>query len=330
MLIKKPELILPSEITDERAFRERRSLLRAAVIAAGAGLAGCSTESDAQANAAAPAPTPAKGQELVSLASSPFSSKEAMTSFHDATHYNNYYEFGTDKDDPAANAQDFKARPWKVQIDGECEAPGELDLDSLIKPHAMEERIYRLRCVEGWSMVIPWVGFGLADLLKRFKPTSKAKYVAFQTLGDVKQMPGQRYQVLNWPYREGLRIDEAMNPLSMIAVGMYGRWLPNQNGAPLRLVVPWKYGFKSIKAIVRISFSERQPRTSWNESAPSEYGFYSNVNPEVSHPRWSQASERRIAAGASLFNSRIKTLPYNGYGEQVASMYAGMDLAKNF
>jgi len=326
MLIKNPESVLPSEITDERTFHERRRLMRAALIAAGAGLAGCSSETGAETNSA----TPAKARELVTLKTSPFSTSEAMTSFHDATHYNNYYEFGTGKDDPVANAQDFKARPWQVQIDGECEAPGTLDLDSLIQPHAMEERIYRLRCVEGWSMVIPWVGFGLGDLLKRFKPTSKARYVAFQTLRDVKQMPGQRYRVLDWPYREGLRIDEAMNPLSLLAVGMYGRWLPNQNGAPLRLVVPWKYGFKSIKAIVRISFSERQPATSWNQSAPSEYGFYSNVNPDVSHPRWSQATERRIASGASLFNSRIKTLPFNGYGEQVASLYTGMDLAKNF
>jgi len=325
MLIKTSVPILPSEITDEALFHGRRRLMRAAALAAGAGLVGCTSETEA-----VPAAEPPPAREIKVLKSSPYSSEEALTSFHDVTHYNNYYEFGTDKADPAENAQDFQPRPWTVQVDGECEAPGKLDLDALLKPHALEERIYRLRCVEGWSMVIPWVGFGLGDLLKRFKPTSKAKYVAFETLGDVKRMPGQRYQVLNWPYREGLRIDEAMHPLSLMAVGVYGRWLPNQNGAPLRLVVPWKYGFKSSKAIVRISFTEKQPRTSWNESAPNEYGFYSNVNPDVSHPRWSQATERRIASGVSLFNSRIKTLPFNGYGEHVASLYTGMDLAKSF
>jgi methionine sulfoxide reductase catalytic subunit len=322
----RPPAIAPSEITDERVFLERRLWIRNAMLVAGAGLTGCTSDNEAEAAASTDAPP----RELKNLKASNYSTKNPLTSFHDVTHYNNYYEFGTDKADPAANAQEFKPRPWSVQVDGECEAPGMLDLDALIAPHALEERIYRLRCVEGWSMVIPWAGFPLGDLLKRFKPTSKAKYVAFETLGDAKRMPGLRYQVLDWPYREGLRIDEAMHPLSLMAVGVYGRWLPNQNGAPLRLVVPWKYGFKSIKAIVRISFTEKQPRTSWNDATPGEYGFYSNVNPAVSHPRWSQASERRIATGVSLFNSRIETLPFNGYADHVASLYAGMDLKKYF
>ena len=327
MLIKKSAAISASEITDERAFHGRRQLMQTALLAAGAGLVGCGKNSDAQVSAAVqPAPAP----EIKGIKTTAYSTKEALTSFQDVTHYNNYYEFGTDKADPAVYAQSFDPRPWSVTIDGACEAPGVLDLDALIKPHPLEERIYRLRCVEGWSMVIPWVGFGLGDMLKRFKPTASAKYVAFETLNDAKRMPGQHQSVLNWPYREGLRIDEAMHPLAMMAVGVYGRWLPNQNGAPLRLVVPWKYGFKSIKAIVRISFTDQQPGTSWNESQPSEYGFYSNVNPAVSHPRWSQASERRIATGVSLFNARIKTLPFNGYAEQVAGLYSGMDLAKNF
>ncbi len=329
MPIFRPPAITPSEITDEGIFLERRRWIRNAMLAAGAGLTGCTNDTEAE-TAAAAASTDAPAREIKNLKPSNYSTKDALTSFHDVTHYNNYYEFGTDKADPAANAQNFKPRPWSVQIDGECEAPGALDLDALIAPHPLEERIYRLRCVEGWSMVIPWVGFPLGDLLKRFKPTSKAKYIAFQTLGDAKRMPGLRDQVLDWPYREGLRIDEAMHPLTLMAVGVYGRWLPNQNGAPLRLVVPWKYGFKSIKAIVGISFTEKQPRTSWNEATPNEYGFYSNVNPEVSHPRWSQASERRIASGVSLFNSRIKTLPFNGYASHVAPLYNGMDLAKYF
>ena len=220
------------------------------------------------------------------------------------------------------------ARPWTLSIEGECSAPGRIDLDDLIRPKDLEERIYRLRCVEGWSMVIPWVGVPLRDVLARFRPTSKAKFVAFESLHDRTRMPGQRQHILDWPYREGLRIDEAMHPLCLLAVGVYGRSLPNQNGAPLRLVVPWKYGYKSAKAIVRIRFTERQPATSWNVYAPSEYGFYSNVNPAVSHPRWSQASERRIASDRNLLNARIATLPFNGYAEQVAALYTGMDLSR--
>ena len=235
---------------------------------------------------------------------------------------------GTDKSDPAKNARNFRTRPWQVTVDGEAEVTGSYHLDDLLAPHALEERIYRLRCVEAWSMVIPWIGFPLGDLVKRFKPTSRAKYVEFTTLHDPKQMPGQRFPVLDWPYVEGLRMDEAMHPLSILAVGLYGQVLPNQNGAPLRLVVPWKYGFKSIKSIVRIRFTEKQPRTSWAISAPREYGFYANVNPAVDHPRWSQKRERRIGAG-SLWDRR-PTLPFNGYAEQVAGLYRGMDLAKFF
>ena len=265
------------------------------------------------------------GPRLPNVTPGPFGTDEPPTSFGDASTYNNFYELGTGKGDPVRNADALVTDPWKVTIDGEVAKPGTLDLDELLRPHPLEERIYRLRCVEAWSMVIPWVGFPLGDLLKRFEPTSKAKYVAFETLLDPENLPGQRRRVLDWPYREGLRIDEAVHPLTLLAVGMYGSVLPNQNGAPLRLVVPWKYGFKSIKSIVRIRLTERQPPTSWNLSAPSEYGFYSNVNPEVDHPRWSQARERRIGE----FRKR-KTLPFNGYAEQVASLYSGMDLRKNY
>ncbi|MGD9583958.1 MAG: protein-methionine-sulfoxide reductase catalytic subunit MsrP [Lysobacterales bacterium] len=314
-----------SEITDERRFLGRRDLLRGALALAGAGLIGCGRDS-ASAEPLAAAPEPA----TIDPPPKPWpgSSKEALTTFEDASHYNNYYEFGTGKADPARHAQQFVARPWTLSVDGECAAPGQIDIDDLARPALLEERIYRLRCVEGWSMVIPWIGVPLAGVLARFQPTSKARYVAFESLDDPKRMPGQRSNVLDWPYREGLRIDEAMHPLTLLAVGMYGRWLPNQNGAPLRLVVPWKYGYKSSKAIVRIRFTEKQPPTSWNAYAPGEYGFYSNVNPAVSHPRWSQASERRIASDRSLLNARIATLPFNGYADQVAALYTGMDLSR--
>lgn len=244
------------------------------------------------------------------------------TSFEAASTYNNYYEFGTDKADPARTAPGrLKTRPWSVVVEGECARPGTIAFEELVKPHRLEERVYRMRCVEGWSMVIPWVGVPLGELLKRFEPTSKARFVEFVSLADRDQMPGLRVPILNWPYTEGLRMDEAMHPLTILAVGMYGQELPAQNGAPLRLVVPWKYGFKSIKSIVRIRFSETRPATAWNDYAPREYGFYSNVNPEVDHPRWSQATERRIGE----FRRR-PTLPFNGYAEQVAGLYAGMDL----
>lgn len=250
---------------------------------------------------------------------------EALTSEKDATTYNNFYEFGTGKTDPLQNSQNFNTDDWKITVSGECEKPGEYALEDLVKPFDIEERIYRLRCVEAWSMVIPWLGVPMASILKSLQPTSKAKYVAFKTLLDPEQMPGQKRSVLQWPYEEGLRIDEAMNPLTLFAVGMYGKTMPNQNGAPVRLVVPWKYGFKSIKSIVSIEFTEQQPQTSWNISGPNEYGFYSNVNPEVNHPRWSQKRERRIG---EIFKQ--KTRMFNGYEAEVAHLYKGMDLRKHF
>lgn len=256
---------------------------------------------------------------------------EAITPFRDATHYNNFYEFGPDKGDPADNAGSLPTEPWRLVIDGEVDEPGQYALEDFVKPYRLEERIYRLRCVEAWSMVIPWLGFPLADILKRVQPTSKARYVRFETLRDPEHMPGQRsgFALIDWPYVEGLRLDEAMNPLTLMAVGMYGRELPNQNGAPLRLVVPWKYGFKSIKSIVRMSLVAEQPRTTWQGLAPDEYGFYANVNPQVDHPRWTQARERRLPSG--LFSPNVRdTLMFNGYAEQVSGLYAGLDLRKYY
>ena len=256
---------------------------------------------------------------------SDFSTTEELTPIEAVTGYNNFYELGFDKGDPKRNAQHLKVKPWNVQVSGECEKTGEFALEDFISPAKLEERIYRLRCVEAWSMVVPWVGVELGPILKRFKPTSKAKFIEFRTILDPENLPGQKRDVLEWPYREGLRIDEAMHPLTILAVGLYGKELPNQNGAPLRLVVPWKYGFKSIKSIVSINFLEEQPATSWNIAGPREYGFYSNVNPDVDHPRWSQKRERRI--GEFL---KRETLPFNGYADEVASLYSGMDLKKNF
>jgi len=252
---------------------------------------------------------------------------EKPTSYADVVSYNNFYEFGTDKSDPARHAGSLKTQPWTVVVEGEIKKPGTWDLDALLKLSTMEERIYRMRCVEGWSMVIPWVGYSLAELIRRVEPTGNAKYLQFVTLADKSQMPGLRSPVLEWPYVEGLRLDEAMQPLAMLAFGLYGEVLPNQNGAPLRLVVPWKYGFKSGKSIVRIRFVEKQPKTSWESAAASEYGFYSNVNPKVDHPRWSQATERRIGEDGLLSRKR-PTLMFNGYEAQVGQLYAGMDLAK--
>ncbi len=306
---------IPSrEITPENLYLRRRELIKGgAAIAAGTalGLSGC----EARAQTGAALTIAKKGQYKVD---------EGQTPFKDITTYNNYYEFGTSKGEPAENAHRLKTRPWTIKFDGEIGKPQTMDIDSLIKLFPLEERVYRMRCVEAWSMVIPWAGFPLGPLLKRLEPTSKAKYVAFETLNAPDQMPGQKYPSLPWPYVEGLRIDEAMHPLTLFAVGLYGRVMPNQNGAPVRLVVPWKYGFKGIKSIVRVSLVETQPPTSWNRQGPNEYGFYSNVNPAVDHPRWSQSSERRIGE----FRKR-KTLPFNGYPE-VASLYAGMDLKKNF
>jgi len=255
---------------------------------------------------------------------------EQPTAYADVTSYNNYYEFGTDKSDPARTAGSLKPRPWTVMVDGEVRQPRRFDLDELLKLAPMEERLYRLRCVEGWSMVIPWVGWSLAELLKKVEPTGNAKFVEFTTLSDKSQMPGLRSGVLDWPYREGLRLDEAMHPLTLLAFGLYGEVLPNQNGAPLRLVVPWKYGFKSAKSIVRIRLVEKQPLSSWEQAAPQEYGFYSNVNPQVDHPRWSQASERRIGEPQGLFAKKRPTLMFNGYEAQVGQLYAGLDLRKHY
>jgi len=268
------------------------------------------------------------GTTLTYLRNTQYSVTEAPNSFKDISTYNNYYEFGTDKSDPAENSQNFHTQPWSVTVSGECEVKGTYSFEDIVRPHPLEERIYRMRCVEAWSMIVPWVGFPLADLLKRFKPTSKAKHVEFATLLDPKQMPGERGSVLEWPYTEGLRIDEAMHPLTLMTVGLYGKVLPNQNGAPMRLVVPWKYGFKGIKAINNIKFVERMPQTTWAKSAPREYGYYANVNPAVDHPRWSQATERHI--GGSLFDQRRPTLPFNGYGAEVAGLYTGMNLKANF
>ncbi len=317
MLIKRPPDVRASEITDRKVYLRRRELIGAAAAGAAALALGPSI---ARAIARPEKPT---SPALEGVVEGPFSTDEELTRYKDITRYNNFYEFGTGKRDPEMYSGKFKPRPWTLRVDGECAKPGEIDLDDLIAPHRLEERIYRLRCVEAWSMVVPWVGIPLGDMLKRFEPTSKAKYVAFRTIFRPAEMPGQNRRYIEWPYVEGLRIDEAMNPLTLMAVGLYGEVLPNQNGAPMRLVVPWKYGFKSIKSIVAISFTETEPPTSWNIQAPGEYGFYANVNPEVDHPRWSQRRERRIG---EVF--KRNTLMFNGYGDQVADMYAGMNLRK--
>jgi sulfoxide reductase catalytic subunit YedY len=273
------------------------------------------------------AKTPIAKEKLAAKFNEQYSTKETATSYEEATTYNNFYEFGMDKDDPAKYAERLQTRPWAISIEGLVKKPLTLDIDTLLKLAPMEERIYRMRCVEGWSMVIPWNGYALSHLINKAEPLGSAKYMEFITLADPKQMPGLRRPVLDWPYREGLRMDEAMNPLTLLTLGLYGEILPKQNGAPVRLVVPWKYGFKSAKSLVTIRFTEKQPLTSWSMSAPREYGFYSNVNPSVSHPRWSQATERRID-GRGIFAPKIKTEPFNGYGEYVAKLYAGMDLKK--
>ena len=311
MLIRPAQQLRSSEITEERLYVGRRAFLAGL---AGSGLLLTLGERNALAQSVA-----REGAALLSGAD------DKLTPYESVTTYNNYYEFGTGKDEPAVRAVNFKPRPWKVKIEGEIGKPGDYDFDDLVKPYKQEERVYRHRCVEGWSMVIPWLGFPIRDLIAKVQPTSRAKYVEFTTLLDTAQMPGQRRGVLPWPYVEALRLDEAMHPLAILATGLYGKALPNQNGAPIRLVVPWKYGFKGGKAIVRIRFTEAQPRTTWNEVAGDEYGFYGNVNPAVDHPRWSQARERRIG---ELY--KRPTLPFNGYADQVAKLYAGMDLAKNF
>jgi len=320
MLIKKAEDVRSSEITPKNLYLNRRKFL------AGIGMTGTAAAVGLGAREIlSPGTTVLAGNKIDGIKKSPFSTTETVTPYKDVTHYNNYYEFSTEKDEPAELAKNFKTRPWKVKIEGLVDKKQELDVDTIIKMAPPEERIYRHRCVEGWSIVVPWVGFSLSELIKKVNPTSKAKFVEFTTLMDLRQMPGQQRPVLEWPYVEGLRMDEAMNPLTLLTFGMYGEELPNQDGAPIRIVVPWKYGFKCAKAIVKIRFTEKQPMNTWNLSAPNEYGFYANVNPTVDHPRWSQAKERRL--GEFL---KRPTLMFNGYGDQVASMYSGMDLRKNF
>ncbi|OYW38027.1 MAG: mononuclear molybdenum enzyme YedY [Hydrogenophilales bacterium 12-61-10] len=308
----KPSEIFPSEITPPEIYRERRRFMQGiGALAAGTALG---TMDEAHA-----------GIKLDGVRASVYKLDEARTPYKDITTYNNFYEFGTGKGDPAKNAGSLRTRPWTLAIEGEVRKPKTWDIDALLKLAPLEERVYRMRCVEGWSMVIPWVGFSLAELLRRAEPTGKARYVEFVSLNDPKQMPGQRSRVLDWPYVEGLRLDEAMHPLTLMAMGLYGEVLPNQNGAPIRLVVPWKYGFKSAKSIVKIRLVEKQPVSSWTRANPEEYGFYSNVNPQVDHPRWSQAKERRIGE----FFKR-DTLMFNGYASQVAGLYRGMDLKKYY
>ncbi len=314
MLIKRAPEICSSEITPESVYRSRREFLRTAATGAVGAFAGASLLEDALSAQAALAHVKKSGYTVPG---------EAINSFNDITTYNNFYEFGTQKSDPARYAGSMTVKPWTVKVDGLVARPADYALEDFIKPHQLEERVYRLRCVEGWSMVIPWVGIPLADVITRVQPDGKAKYVEFTTLLRPGEMRGLRSGGLDWPYTEGLRLDEATHPLAFLAVGLYGKELLNQNGAPIRLVVPWKYGFKSIKSIVRMRLTEAQPKTAWNTATPNEYGFYSNVNPMVDHPRWSQASERRIG---ELF--RRKTLMFNGYADQVASLYAGMDLKK--
>jgi methionine sulfoxide reductase catalytic subunit len=303
-----------NDITDERLFKQRRTLIKGAAAIGTGSILGM-----------LPSIVSATTSKIDNFKNGMITLNDDQTPLKDAASYTNFYELGSGKREPKKNAAQLKTEPWSVLVDGEVGKPGRVPLETILAPHALEERVYRLRCVEAWSMVIPWIGFPLADLLKRFEPTANAKYVAFETIYDPKNLEGQKRDIIQWPYREGLRMDEAMHPLSIIAVGMYGRTLPNQNGAPLRLVIPWKYGFKSIKSIVRISLTAEKPVTSWNQKANDEYGFYANVNPKVDHPRWDQSRERRI--GDFL---RRDTLMFNGYAEHVAQLYSGMDLVKNF
>ncbi len=320
MLIKKAADISSSEITPKSVYMNRRTLLAGAAVAGAAVATGVGLR-----EMVSPGTVAHAGNKIDGIKKSGLSTTETVTPFKDVSNYNNYYEFSTDKYQPAGLAKNFRIRPWKVTIDGLVQKKQVLDVDAIIKMAAPEERIYRHRCVEGWSIVVPWIGFSLSELIKRADPLGKAKFVEFTTLEDPSQMPGQRGSVLQWPYLEGLRLDEAMHPLTLLCFGMFGEELPNQDGAPLRIVVPWKYGFKSAKAIVRVRFTDTQPTNTWHLSAPTEYGFYSNVNPNVDHPRWSQKTERRL--GEFL---KRPTLMFNGYGDQVASLYSGMDLKKEF
>jgi sulfoxide reductase catalytic subunit YedY len=341
MLIRKKSDISPSEITPKAVFDDRREFIQKAGVGLLAGSAALlspvlqaatigSTEDSsrlAKTNAASLG-NPKSHNKITGYKKTAYGAGEKLTPYDDITSYNNYYEFGTSKADPAIQARIFKPTPWTVSIEGEVKKNKIISIEDLLKLAPLEERIYRMRCVEGWSMVIPWVGFPLAQLIKWAEPNANAKYVEFISMADRQSMPGTTIPILDWPYNEGLRMDEAMNPLTLMAVGLYGEQLPNQNGAPIRLVVPWKYGFKGAKAIVKIRFTEKMPQTSWMKAGPNEYGFYANVNPEVDHPRWTQSSEKRIGAG--LFAGRIKTQMFNGYAEQVGQMYAGMDLRKYF
>ena len=323
---------LSSDITPQSVYHGRRDIMKLmATGAAGAAMAGWASR-DALAQAAGATARPGKGAVLAGAKSAVAGAMtvEKITDYKDASTYNNFYEFGTDKADPAQNAHTLKTKPWTVEIEGLISKPAKYTLEDLLKLSAQEERIYRLRCVEGWSMVIPWVGYSMSELIKAVQPQGSAKYVEFITQADPKTMPGLGSRVLDWPYVEALRLDEAMNPLTLLTFGMYGEVLPNQSGAPVRLVVPWKYGFKSGKSIVKIRFTDKEPKTAWNKAAPSEYGFYSNVNPNVDHPRWSQATERRIGKEGGLFAKKRKTLMFNGYEAQVGQLYAGLDLKKNF
>ncbi len=318
-IAKKPD-IPSSEITPREVFENRREFLKAA---------GFSVAAGAISSMLPPVALAAnERQKIAGFSKTAYGKDEKLTSYEDVTTYNNFYEFGTDKGDPVVHARLFKPRPWTVSIEGEVKKPKQISIEDIFKIAPLEERIYRMRCVEGWSMVIPWVGLPLANLIKYAEPTANAKYVEFVSLADPRQMAGVRIPVLDWPYTEGLRMDEAMHPLTIMAVGLYGEVLPNQNGAPMRLVVPWKYGFKGGKSIVRIRFTEQMPVSTWMKASPKEYGFYANVNPKVSHPRWSQSSERRIGGG--LLSPRIKTQLFNGYADEVGQLYAGMDLHKNF
>lgn len=324
LLIKQAPDIKNSEVTDKEFFDQRRQFLQTAVTAVATTVVAPGLLIPDTAHA---------GEKLQNVGKTAYQLDEKLTKYEDITAYNNFYEFGSDKRSPAKLAHKMKTRPWTITVEGEVAKPGVYDIDDFIKPHALEERVYRLRCVEAWSMIVPWVGFPLADVIKRFEPNSRAKYVHFVTLYNPEQMPGQVKGLfgggLDWPYVEGLRMDEAMHPLTLFVVGLYGEVLPNQNGAPIRLVVPWKYGFKSIKSIVKMRFVEQEPPTTWNKAAPQEYGFYSNVNPNVNHPRWSQSHERRIGED-NLFSPKRPTPMFNGYADQVASLYAGMDLKKNY
>lgn len=323
MLIRKPNDIPSSEITPKSAYLTRRTFMAAAAATGVAALAG-----ERIAQVLNPRDTVKAGTKLNTTKSPLSTTGEDLTPYQYVTNYNNFYEFGVNKDDPARNAGRLQTRPWTVTVEGLVSKPKTFDIDTLLKLRPQEERVYRHRCVEGWSMVIPWVGYSLSEFMKQCEPLGKAKYVQFLSLADSKQMPGLRESSINWPYSEGLRMDEAMNPLTLFSFGLYGETLPNQDGAPVRIVVPWKYGFKSAKSIVKIRFVEKQPHTAWNDQAPNEYGFYSNVNPNVDHPRWSQKTERRI--GEPILKQRRATLMFNGYGDQVASLYNGMDLRKNY